>query len=140
MIYPHTILIVMNYLWYLQALPVVSHIRYQSTIPDNSHIKPIYEGKLTSKIKFVKIFSLSSSAAGLLVQPYLLPKVLATQSTVALVGVIVITGFFAFCTPLLLHMITSRYVTHMDYDSKKNVYVATVFNILTRKRQVSVTN
>ncbi|XP_015117349.1 transmembrane protein 70 homolog, mitochondrial [Diachasma alloeum] len=121
----------------IKGFPSVLQLRLQST--EESHVKTIYEGTLTKKMKGVKIFSLSTSLASILMQPYLLPKVLATDSTIALVGVALTTGFFSVGTPFLLNLITRKYVTRMTYDEKRDVYIATVYNIFVRKRQIEFT-
>ncbi|XP_011311576.1 transmembrane protein 70 homolog, mitochondrial isoform X2 [Fopius arisanus] len=121
---------------HVKGLPAVSQLRLQST---DSHLKTIYEGRLSKRIKYIKIFSLSTSLMGFLVQPYLLPKILATDSLMAVFGFVCTSSFFALGTPVLLHLITNRYVTKINYDSKRDVYIATIYTIFVKERQVEFT-
>ena len=95
----------------------------------------IYYGNLTPQIKAVKFFSLSSSILGLGAQPILYQQTssLGAPITVALFGFV---GFFTFVTPLLLHTITKKYVTHIYFNSGSELYSATVLDFFLRKKRV----
>ena len=97
----------------------------------------IYDGGLATKIRFVKMFSLFTSASSLSCQPYIINRALeAENSAVTVAGIIVTFGFFAFVTPLMLHVITKRYVVHVDYDHEKDTYIATTYSIFAKKKEV----
>ncbi|XP_053642652.2 transmembrane protein 70 homolog, mitochondrial [Cherax quadricarinatus] len=97
--------------------------------------KEIYHGILSTQIKMVKTFSLSTSFLGLMVQPVLLQKVVGTQMGVILaVGSFV--GFFTFITPLIIHWITKKYVTCLEYDPEKDMYSATTLSFFLRRKKI----
>lgn len=56
----------------------------------------------------------------------------------AIIGLCSVVGFFTFVTPLLLHLITKKYVTHLDYDPKSKQYIATVITFFCRQKKVNV--
>lgn len=94
-------------------------------------------GTLAPNIKSVKIFSLTTSIAGLLAQPVLLDQAAKLgSSTPVIVVVCGFVGFFTFVTPLLIHTITKRYVTEMHYDQLTNEYIATVISFFLMKKQI----
>lgn len=98
----------------------------------------IYYGPLTPQIRAVKIFSLSSSTAGLLAQPIILREANTIGSTGLLIAICSVVGFFTFITPLLLHLITKKYVTEIRYDSDTSTYYATTITFFLAKKQVSL--
>ncbi|KAF7278023.1 hypothetical protein GWI33_008943 [Rhynchophorus ferrugineus] len=81
----------------------------------------IYNGPLTPHIKAVKLFSLSRS----------LPIIIAGYTFI---------GFFTFVTPILLHFITKKYVTQLNYDEVKDTYIAKTVNFfcITEKTEFKV--
>lgn len=95
----------------------------------------VYYGNLTPQIRAVKIFSLLSSVTGLASQPILIQQVpnLGTPTVVALFGFV---GFFTFVTPVLLHMITKKYVTHIYFDSSTGTYSAICLTFFLRRKKV----
>ncbi|XP_014300893.1 transmembrane protein 70 homolog, mitochondrial [Microplitis demolitor] len=102
-------------------------------------VEEIHHGNLSGIIKKVKIFSLSTSAMTLLVQPYLIPKALESGGVGAATGIFITCGLFAFFTPLMLHIISGRYVTDICYDSKRNIYIASTWTMFLRKRKIEFT-
>lgn len=118
----------------MQAFSPVSQTRFYS---DEKQLETVYTGKLSKNIKRVKLFSLSTSAMGILLQPYLLPKIMATGSTGTTAVAALMFGFFAIGTPLLLHLVTGKYITDIKYESSKNMYTATSFSIFVREKKAS---
>lgn len=45
-------------------------------------------------------------------------------------------GFFTVVTPLLLHLITKKYVTTVDYNHETGEYCATVYNFFGLSKEV----
>lgn len=54
--------------------------------------------------------------------------------TAAALGIV---GFFTFVTPLLLHLVTKKYVTNMTFDPVKDEYTAETITFLLRKRKIN---
>ncbi|KAJ9594724.1 hypothetical protein L9F63_013998 [Diploptera punctata] len=73
---------------------------------------------------------------GLGAQPILYQQAssLGAPITVALFGFV---GFFTFVTPFLLHSITKKYVTHMYFNSRSDLYSATVLDFFLREKKVT---
>lgn len=105
--------------------------------PDNK-LERIYSGPLTPQIKSVKIFSLSSSMAGLIAQPIIIREATTIGSTSLLVALCSVVGFFTFVTPLLLHLVTKKYVTEIHYDPETSTYKATTINFFLARKLVSL--
>lgn len=94
-------------------------------------------GSLTPNIKTVKVFSLTTSLAGIAAQPVLYEK--ATQlgsSTPVIVAVCSFVGFFTFVTPFLLHIITKKYVTELNFNPLTKEYTAVIITFFLTKRQI----
>lgn len=100
--------------------------------------KEIYHGILSTQIKMVKFFSLSTSILGLSVQPILFQKLLGTNAGM-IVAVGSFIGFFTFVTPLLIHWITKKYVTSLEYDPERDVYSATTLSFFLRNKKIHFT-
>lgn len=119
----------------ISASPGITR-HFASEVNDNSKLERIYYGPLTPQIKAVKIFSLSSSVAGFLAQPIIIKQATAIGSTSLLIALCSVVGFFTFVTPLLLHIITKKYVTEIHYDSETKTYKATTINFFLVQKQV----
>lgn len=123
----------------IPALSEVGLARFASTDPynaDASTSSQIYYGTLTPKIRAVKVFSLTTSGVGLAVQPMLIEQGTKMGGVPMVVFLCGFAGLFTFVTPLLLHFITKKYVTHIAYDSAKDVYQATTISFFLLKKQV----
>ena len=105
---------------------------------DNKKLENIYYGPLTPQIKSVKVFSLSSSAAGLLAQPIIIREAATIGSTSLIVALCSVVGFFTFVTPVLLHIISKKYVTEIHYDPASSTYTATTINFFLAKKKVFI--
>ncbi|XP_008199506.2 transmembrane protein 70 homolog, mitochondrial [Tribolium castaneum] len=95
---------------------------------DTKNQKEVYYGILTPQIKAVKVFSLSSSIVGIVGQPFLYKAIISTGNVPIIVAAYSFLGFFTFVTPLLLHLITKKYVTHLFYKPENDSYVAKTVN------------
>lgn len=118
------------------SVQLTAKCHYGSSTTDSSRRNiQVYYGNLTPQIRAVKIFSLLSSVAGLASQPILVHQMpnLGTPVVVALFGFV---GFFTFVTPLLLHMITKKYVTHIYFNSDTEMYSAVCLNFFLREKMV----
>lgn len=109
---------------------------YANKLNEDNKLERIYYGPLTPQIKAVKIFSLSSSAAGLLAQPIILKEASSIGSTSLLIAICSVVGFFTFVTPLLLHIITKKYVTEVYYDPDTMNYTAITLNFFLVPKKV----
>jgi len=86
----------------------------------DSEWKNIYKGMLAPRIRNLKIVSFMTSGVGLCIQPMVIQKAAEVGSSLAAtIGVCTIAGFFTFITPLLIHLVTRKYVTSIEYNEKK---------------------
>lgn len=98
----------------------------------------IFIGTLTPQIRSVKVFSLTTSLVGVCAQPMLYQKAAELgSSTPVIVAMCGFVGFFTFITPFLIHFVTKKYVTELNYDESKKEYIATVINFFLTKKQVN---
>lgn len=124
---------------YKSCIQLPTKCHYGSGVPGTSSGSvQVYYGNLTPQIRAVKIFSLLSSVTGLASQPILIQQMpnLGTPTVVALFGFV---GFFTFVTPVLLHMITKKYVTHIYFDSSTGNYSAICLTFLLREKKITFT-
>merc|ERR1712083_1025721 len=95
--------------------------------PENGRL--VYEGKITTMVKFAKAFSVSTSILGICAQPILINK--AAESTLPVALKIMMGSFFnffVFLTPLLLHFLTKRYVSLLYFNDETKKFTATTYS------------
>ncbi|XP_073837600.1 transmembrane protein 70 homolog, mitochondrial [Musca autumnalis] len=114
------------------------HRRQYATNPkkdevDTEALQRVYYGSLAPRMKAVKIFSLTTSLAGLAAQPILLEQGMKMGGTGMAVFLCGFAGFFTFVTPFMLHFITKKYVTEIHYNPQTDEYVATTISIILQK-------
>jgi len=97
----------------------------------------IYNGILSTQIKLVKTFSLTTSCIGLAVQPVLWTY--STANAAVVVGAGAFLGFFTFVTPLLIHSFSKKYVTKLYYNQVEDKYTAVVYNIFVKPKKIEFT-
>lgn len=115
--------------------------RYFATKPSATNVESealqrVYYGSLSSRMKAVKVFSLTTSLAGLAAQPILMEQGMKLGGTGMAVFLCGFAGIFTFVTPFLLHFITKKYVTEIHYNPQTDEYVATTISIILQKIQV----
>lgn len=94
-------------------------------------------GSLSANIRSVKVFSLTTSFAGVIAQPMLYEQATKAGTSFPLVlGACSVIGFFTFVTPFLLHYITKKYVTELHFDPKTQEYIATVISFFLVKQHI----
>ncbi|KAJ8919951.1 hypothetical protein NQ315_006480 [Exocentrus adspersus] len=74
------------------------------------------------------MFSLSSSLVGIIAQPFLYQEIASTGNVPIIIASYSFIGFFTVVTPILLHLITRKYITHLDYNPESNTYTARTVN------------
>lgn len=105
----------------------------------NSEWENVYKGLLAPRIRNLKIVSFMTSGVGLFVQPLVIQKASEMGSSlVATIGVCTIAGFFTFITPILIHLVTRKYVTSIEYNEKEDEYSATVISFFLKPKKASV--
>lgn len=97
----------------------------------------IYTGKFTSQIIRVKMFSLTTSAMGLVAQPLLWQKGLEVSGTGLSVLICSVAGIFVFVTPILLHLVTKKYVIDIKYNKQTDEYTCMTVSFFLFQNKVS---
>lgn len=91
--------------------------------------KLVYVGGLTSRLLTAKFISLSSSALGIMMLPFL-TDTLSSSSIFAKLFVFGTTGFFIFVTPLFAQFLTRRYVSRLYYNYEEKKFKAVMISFL----------
>nr|CAD7407083.1 unnamed protein product [Timema poppensis] len=111
------------------------HFRHSSTAP--SQDLQVYHGQLTSQIRAVKLFSLTSSVGGIVALPILANEASRLDNVALALGISTTLGVFTFLTPFMLHFITKKYVTELLYNPQTDKYTAIVYNFFLRRKLVT---
>jgi len=111
----------------------------QTTQNGSSDDRVIYVGTLVRMVRFVKLFSLSTSAVGISLQPYIYQNVADLPLFVA-AAVTGVASFFIFLTPVLLHIVTKRYVIEMSLNERTGKYTATTYSLFLRLKKLEFTS
>lgn len=104
---------------------------------EDVQLQRVYYGSLAPRMKLVKLFSLTTSLAGIAAQPILMEQGMKIGGTGMAVALCTVGGFFTFVTPLLLHFITKKYVTELHYNPVTEEYTATTISLILMKIKVS---
>lgn len=98
----------------------------------------IYDGILTKQIRMVKTFSLTTTIMGIIGQPIIYSKSLEVGGAPVMIAACTVVGFFTFVTPILLHLITRKYVTKLQYDRSDDTYIATLLTLFLLRYEVFI--
>ncbi|XP_046418331.1 transmembrane protein 70 homolog, mitochondrial [Neodiprion fabricii] len=104
-----------------------------------SETEKIYQGSLTTQVRSVKFFTLVTSITGIISQPMLYAKIEEIGVTPVIVSVGAFYGFFVLISPLLIHLVTKRYVTQVEYNSKEDYYTAYTYTLFLRQKKIQFT-
>jgi transmembrane protein 70 len=97
----------------------------------------VYEGMLTSQIKGIKLFSITTSLISLALQPAILESTISQNvPLLGTIGIFTMVGFFTFVTPLLIHLMTKKYVAQIRYDPQTQNYTSVTFKFFLQKQEV----
>ncbi|KAG7221021.1 hypothetical protein INR49_031192 [Caranx melampygus] len=96
----------------------------------------IYTGSLGKAVRWVKMFSYSTSGASLLLMPHILLKTgVGVQSFAMQAAFCGVIGFFTFLTPVLLHLITKGYVVRLYHHPDKDTYTAITYSVFLMEKK-----
>ena len=105
------------------------------------HDQTIYQGILSAQIKLVKGFSLTTSFISIACQPVLLMNMHQANTNLAVMaGAGAFLSIFTFATPLLIHHISKKYVTELNYNKMEDSYTAITYSLFLRKKEVNELN
>ncbi|XP_070605293.1 transmembrane protein 70, mitochondrial [Erythrolamprus reginae] len=119
-------------------LQAVSLCRFGTSFPEEhpEYGRLIYSGTLTKTILGVKLFCFTSSIATasmvfVVIHKYGL-NVDKLYSEIALYSA---TLFFIFLTPMLLHLLTRRYIIRLYHKDKTDIYTAITYSGILREKK-----
>ena len=115
----------------------------QQNVPPNINLKVtplekpgkgklVYLGTIASRIKLLKMFSVSTSVAACILMPGLVGD-LSQMNALEKIALGTALGFFIFMSPALVHLFAKRYVTSIYYDEDTNKFTASTYNFLARE-------
>ena len=105
------------------------------------HDRTIYEGILATQVKMVKGFSLTTSIIGMCSQPLLMMQMQQNNANLAImVGAGSFMSLFIFITPIMIHHISKKYVTELNYNKLEDTYTAYYYSLFLRKKEVIFAN
>lgn len=110
--------------------------RYYGTEKNKSETVQVYHGSLTNQVRSIKVFTISSSLTGILAQPFLYSKINDLGLSAAVIAIGTFYGFFVLVSPFLIHLVTKRYVTHVDHKPGTDTYIASTYTFLLRQKKV----
>jgi TMEM70/TMEM186/TMEM223 protein family len=131
----------------LQTSCVQKNSENQSKTDDKVQV---YYGKESCKIckilinkiiivRAVKVFTLTTSIVGIAAQPVLYEQAVKLgTSTPLIVGICGFVGIFTFITPVLINLITRKYVTEITYNEATGEYTAHTITFFLTRKQVPV--
>ncbi|CAF0759570.1 unnamed protein product [Didymodactylos carnosus] len=101
----------------------------------------VYSGSLDRPLMIAKSLSLSSSIGGLCIYPavFFNSDLLAADNKVIIISFSIITGLFIFITPVLMQLISKRYLIQIYYNSIKNQFTAYYKNFFLIRRKIVFT-
>lgn len=117
----------------IKTLGSILHTKHFSTENDKEHI---YKGALTNRIRNLKIFSYTTSFISICLQPVIYMKAIEDDNLTTLTIMLAFMNLTAIGSPLVVHWLTRRYVTDMYYYPKQDIYVAEVYNMFLKKKQI----
>lgn len=87
-------------------------------------------------MKAVKVFSITTSLTGMAAQPIIMEQGSKLGGAPMMYFMCGVVGFFTFVTPVLLHVITKKYVSEIHYDPKSEEYTATTISFFLTRVEV----
>ena len=78
-----------------------------------------------------------TSAIGIGCQPILLFNMQQNSANIAVMaGAGAFLSFFTFATPILIHQISKKYVTQLNYNKLEDTYTAMTYSFFLRRKEV----
>lgn len=109
--------------------------------PGEDSALEVYRGSICNYVYKVKAFSLMTSIFGIATQPVILSRAFESEASIAIIiGSCTFFGFFTFMTPMLLHVLTKKYVLTLQYYPETDSYTATTYSFFLNKFHVSIKN
>lgn len=98
----------------------------------------VYTGTANRMVTVAKFFSLSTSALGLCIMPWLYAE-MSDGGIIFKVAMMGASSFFIFLTPVLIHTLSKRYVLSMYHDKPTNTFSTVRYNLIMQQKAFSFT-
>ncbi|KHJ40483.1 hypothetical protein D918_09445 [Trichuris suis] len=88
-------------------------------------------GKMSKLIRFIKVFSLSTTSIAFLMQPFIWQDILSGPDRTTLLTTLTLSSLsvLVMCSPLVLNLLTKRYAICMYYDERSERFTAVSLNL-----------
>ncbi|KAI1309376.1 Transmembrane protein 70 -like protein, mitochondrial [Halotydeus destructor] len=94
---------------------------------------------MSGLVKRLKYFSLTTSMFGILAQPVFYAKASQSSSPTLILSFAGFLGLVAVMTPIILNILTKRYITQLYFDHEKKVFTSYTLSLLNRRRCTTFT-
>ena len=94
----------------------------------------VYVGTLYKMVRRIKVFSLTTSMFALALQPIILQKLIGSLSLATVLTLMM--NIMIFSTPIILHLITKRYVVNIYHNEPDNIFTATTYTLFLRENHL----
>lgn len=101
--------------------------------------KLIYYGSLTSHVRNVRLLSIVSTAVTLSIQPLIYEKLCAMDNVIAVAFLSIFIGAFGYLSPIIMHIVMKKYVTHIYFNEISKTYTAETYSFFMRKTKTVFT-
>lgn len=107
----------------------------------NEDINLVYSGNLYKQVKMIKWFSLSTTAVGLSIQPFIWNAMnnSTSFSSSFMLGFAATTAAAVVMTPLVLNLVTKRYVTRLYFEPNDKKFELHSLNFFNRPKTTEFT-
>lgn len=116
----------------------VRHVSDKHSERNTSEREMIYNGTLTNKVRNIKMISLLSSAVSLISQPIIYMKILEEDNLVGVGTLFALLNVVTISSPLLIHLLTRRYVIEMYHYPSEEKYTAKLYSFFCKQREVFI--
>ncbi|XP_033351431.1 transmembrane protein 70 homolog, mitochondrial [Bombus vosnesenskii] len=117
----------------------VRHVSDKHSERNTSEREMIYNGTLTNKVRNIKMISLLSSVVSVISQPIIYMKILEEDNAISVGTLFALLNILTICSPLLIHLLTKRYVIEMYHYPNEKKYTAKLYSFLCKKREITFT-
>ena len=97
----------------------------------------VYTGSMSPMVKRLKLVSLTTSTVGVSMQPFIYRSLVQPGSSAGVsiaVGAAAVTTTLVILSPLLLNLLTKRYVMHLYFNEKSQTFTLISLNFFNRKK------
>ncbi|XP_043583992.1 transmembrane protein 70 homolog, mitochondrial [Bombus pyrosoma] len=115
----------------------VRHVSDKHSERNTSEREMIYNGTLTNKVRNIKMISLLSSAVSLISQPIIYMKILEEDNLVGVGTLFALLNVITISSPLLIHLLTRRYVIEMYHYPNEEKYTAKLYSFFCKEREIT---